>query len=161
MQRKFMTRTFVLISSLLLLTACGAGPNAPTRLINQVTDGVEAKIGDIKLVHMLLVAQSDGSAVLVGTVVNNNDAADQITSLSANKSSAQISPLALVVTKDKPLIFSGDSANALAVFPELNVKPGQHAALQLAFGRSGTANLEVLVREKSAEFANVGTTLLN
>jgi len=55
----------------LLLTGCGAGPDAETRLIKQVTDGIEANIGDLRMVNVLLVAQPDGSAVLVGTVVNN------------------------------------------------------------------------------------------
>ena len=161
MQRQTSSRTFALlvVASLFLLTGCGAGPNAPTRLINQVTDGVEANVGDIKLVHVLLVKQDDGSAVLVGTALNNGSSPDQITSLSANGISAQIQPASLVITPQTPLTFAGDSANALAVFPGLNVKPGRHVNLQLALAKSGSVTLEVLVRDKDGEFANVGTTL--
>ncbi|MEY3101179.1 MAG: hypothetical protein RL435_325, partial [Actinomycetota bacterium] len=39
MQRRLGTRLTVLMASLLLITGCGAGPNAPTRMIKQVTDG--------------------------------------------------------------------------------------------------------------------------
>lgn len=160
MQRKFMTRALILVSALLVLTGCGAGSNAPTRLINQVTDGVEKKVNEIKLVHMLLVAQGDGSAVLVGTIVNDGTRPDQVTNISANGIPAQLTPPTLVVTENKPLVFAGDSANALAVISGLNVKPGSHAILSLNLAQSGSTTLEVLVREKSAEFANVGPVLI-
>jgi len=48
------SRAIVIAMSLLLLTGCGAGPNAPTRLISQVTDGVEKKVGDIKMLSYAL-----------------------------------------------------------------------------------------------------------
>ena len=146
--------------SLVLLTGCGAGPNAPTRLIKQVTDGVERQVGDIKLLHLLLVKQSDGSAVLVGTVINNGESPDLITNISANGIPAQISPTALIATPEQPLIFSGESANALAVFPGLNVKPGRHVSLQIALRNSGSVTVETLVRDRIGEFANVGPTLV-
>ena len=146
--------------SLVLLTGCGAGPNAPTRLIKQVTDGVERQVGDIKLLHLLLVKQSDGSAVLVGTVINNGESPDLITNISANGIPAQISPTALIATPEQPLIFAGESANALAVFPGLNVKPGRHVSLQMALRNSGSVTVETLVRDRIGEFANVGPTLV-
>lgn len=146
--------------SLVLLTGCGAGPNAPTRLIKQVTDGVEREVGDIKLLHLLLVKQSDGSAVLVGTVINNGQSPDLITNISANGIPAQISPTALIATPEQPLIFAGESANALAVFPGLNVKPGRHVSLQIALRNSGSVTVETLVRDRIGEFANVSPTLV-
>lgn len=146
--------------SLVLLTGCGAGPNAPTRLIKQVTDGVERQVGDIKLLHLLLVKQSDGSAVLVGTVINNGESPDLITNISANGIPAQISPTALISAPEQPLIFAGESANALAVFPGLNVKPGRHVSLQIALRNSGSVTVETLVRDRIGEFANVGPTLV-
>ena len=161
MQRRFGTRFTVLMASLLLITGCGAGPNAPTRLIKQVTDGVEKTVGEIKLLHILLVAQSDGSAVLVGTLVNDGATPELLTSISVNGIPALVAPTALVITPDQPLIFAGDSANALAVIPGLNVKPGRHVTMQVSFKQSGSETLEVLVRDRSGEFANVGATLLN
>lgn len=158
MQRKISSLAATLAASLLLLTGCGAGPNAPTRLINQVTDGVEKKVGDIKLLHMLLVRQSDGSAVLVGTAVNDGDAPDLITNMVANGVPAQVSPAALVIAPDAPLIFSGDSANAFAIFPGLNVAAGSHVTLDITLNGAGSEKLELLVREKVGEFANVGVT---
>ena len=154
------TRFFILAMSLVLLTGCGAGPNAPTRLIAQVTDGVEKKIGDIKLVHMLLVKQSDGSAVLVGTVLNNGENPDLITNLSVNGIPARVSPAMLLLSPNQPLIFAGDSANALAVFPSVNVKPGGHALLQVTLKNAGSVTLDTLVRDRVGEFVNVGPTFI-
>ena len=65
----------------LTLTACtGAGPNAATRLIKRVTDGAEATItsdgNDLSISNLLLVATEDGSAVIVGTIVNHEETPD-------------------------------------------------------------------------------------
>lgn len=157
---KFRAGAIVIAMSLVLLTGCGAGPNAQTRLINQVTDGVETKVGDIKLRHMLLVKQSDGSAVLVGTIINNGENPDLITNMTVNGIPAQVSPATLVVTPKLPLVFAGDSATALAVFPALNIKPGRHVSLQITLRNSGSVTLETLVRDRSGEFANVGPTFI-
>lgn len=159
-KRIFSARTIVLAMSLVLLTGCGAGPNAPTRLITQVTDGVEKMVGDIKLVHMLLVKQSDGSAVLVGTLLNNGESPDLITNLTVNGIPAQIAPSILLVTPEQPLIFAGDSANALAVFPSINVQPGRHVTLQVTFRNAGSVKLDTLVRDRIGEFVNVGPTFI-
>ena len=71
-------RTFVtplVIAALAIsLTGCGAGSNATTRLTKKVTDGQEAEIKNdnnkMVLRNFVLVAQPDGSAVVVGTAVN-------------------------------------------------------------------------------------------
>ena len=74
------------------LSGCGAGPNAATRQIRQVTDGVEASItkdgNDIKIVNLLVVAAPGGNAVLVGTVVNNADKEDALLGVAINGSTA-------------------------------------------------------------------------
>ena len=75
LDRKKIAATFTIASLALTLSSCaGAGPNAATRVIKQVTDGAEAKIktegNDIFVANMLLVATDDGSAVVVGTIVN-------------------------------------------------------------------------------------------
>lgn len=159
-KKSFSARFTIIAMSLVLLTGCGAGPNAPTRLITQVTDGVEKMVGDIKMVHMLLVKQSDGSAVLVGTILNNGENPDLITNLTVNGIPAQVAPATLLVTPEKPLIFAGDSANALAVFPSVNVKPGDHVSLQITLRNAGLVTLDTLVRDRLGEFANVGPTFI-
>jgi len=138
------------------LAGCGAsGPDAPTRNVRQVTDGVEATSGSIKAVNVLLVTQEDGSAVLVGTFVNSGESSDAITAITANGIVGEIS----VSTLDQysgPAIFEGDSKNSLAKFPSLNAKASDHVDLVVTFATSAPMKMSALVRAKAAEYANVG-----
>ncbi len=150
------------LSALLLLSGCGAGPDAQTRLSSQLTDGIEANIGDLRMVNVLLVAQADGSAVLVGTVVNNGMTADRVGGINANGIEATLTPFAPALNIGDKAVFSGDSANAIAVFPGLNAKIGDRVPVEFTFSRSGKLKVDLLVREKSAEFASVsGAPLTN
>ena len=61
-----------LISSSLLLTSCAAGGQAPTRLIKQVTDGVDKDAGAIKIRNVVVVATDAGAGTLVAYIVNQS-----------------------------------------------------------------------------------------
>jgi hypothetical protein len=147
-----------LFGALLIVGLAGcsaAGPNAETRKIRQVTDGVEGTSGAIKALNVLLVTQEDGSAVLVGTFVNSGEERDAITSITANGIVGEIS----VSTLDQysgPAIFAGDSANSTAKFPGLNAKASDHVELEVTFGTAAPLKLSALVRAKADEYANVG-----
>ena len=159
--RKLVTSsTGALAITALLLTGCGAGPDAQTRLISQVTDGIEANIGDLRMVNVLLVAQPDGSAVLVGTVVNNGTKNDRIGAITANSVDATLTPFAPALNIGGKAVFSGDSANAIAVFPGLDAKIGDRVTVEFTFSASGKLKVDVLVREKSGEFASVSAAPL-
>ena len=159
--RKLVTSsTGALAITALLLTGCGAGPDAQTRLISQVTDGIEANIGDLRMVNVLLVAQPDGSAVLVGTVVNNGTKNDRISAITANSVDATLTPFAPALNIGGKAVFSGDSANAIAVFPGLDAKIGDRVTVEFTFSGSGKVKVDVLVREKSGEFASVSAAPL-
>ena len=147
-----------LFGALLIVGLAGcsaAGPNAETRKIRQVTDGVEGTSGAIKALNVLLVTQEDGSAVLVGTFVNSGEERDAITAITANGIAGEIS----VSTLDQysgPAIFAGDSANSTAKFPGLNAKASDHVELEVTFGTAAPLKLSALVRAKADEYANVG-----
>ena len=138
------------------LAGCSAaGPDAPTRNVRQVTDGVEATSGSIKAVNVLLVAQEDGSAVLVGTFANSGETSDAITAITANGILGEIS----VSTLDQysgPAIFEGDSKNSSAKFPGLNAKASSHVELEVSFATAAPMKLSALVRAKTDIYANVG-----
>jgi copper(I)-binding protein len=148
------------VSLALSLSACGAGKDAPTRMITQVTDGVDGAVttygSDIKVRSVLLVAQSDGSAVLVGTIVNENPTEDTLLSITVGKVNATLKANSLLLKQNEPLRFAGDSANASAVVAGLNVSPGDHVKVQLFFSTAGELTLDVIVRERSGVYANVG-----
>ena len=142
---------------ILALTGCAAGPDAMTRNMRQVTDGVEGVSGSIKALNVLLVTQEDGSAVLVGTFVNSGEEREAITAITANGIPGEIS----VSTLDQyscPAIFEGESKNSSAIFPGLNARPSDHVELEVSFANSGPMKLSPLVRAKTDIYANVGIT---
>jgi hypothetical protein len=145
------------IASLFLLTSCGAsGQGAPTRMIKQVTDGVEKDSGSIFARNVLLVAQPDGSAVLVGTFVNEGATPDVLASMSINGAALKFDKPSYALAQNKPVIFSGDTANAHAVITGLNASPGDRVNLVVTYGMAPSITMNVLVREKDAIYANVG-----
>ena len=137
------------------LAGCSAaGPDAPTRNVRQVTDGVEGMSGDIKAVNVLLVTQEDGSSVLVGTLLNQGKAGESITGISANGIAGEVTATAL--EEDAPVIFEGDSANSTARFPGLNAKASERVNLEITFESAAPINLNAIVRAKADIYANVG-----
>jgi hypothetical protein len=141
------------------LTSCaGAGPNASTRLIKRVTDGNEAVVktdgNDLSVSNLLLVATEDGSAVVVGTIVNYMDEADALLGISAGGVTATLSGEQNLV-KNQPIRFEGDSANAKAVFAGVGAQAGRNVELQLAFARAGVVTVTAIIRDKRDAYANI------
>ena len=143
----------------LTLTACtGAGPNAATRLIKRVTDGNEASVttngNDLSITNLLLVATEDGSAVVVGTIVNHAATADALLGIAAGGTTAKLTGEQNLV-QDKPIRFEGDSANAKAVFAGVGAQAGKNVKLSLAFARAGVVTVDAIIRDKRDTYANI------
>jgi hypothetical protein len=142
----------------LSLTSCGYGPNAATRLIKRVTDGAEATVttngSNLSISNLLLVATEDGSAVVVGTIVNYMDEADALLGISAAGTTATLTGEQNLL-RDKPVRFEGDSANAKAVFAGVGAQAGRNVELQLAFARAGVVAVNVIIRDKRDDYAGV------
>ena len=79
--RSKLATLMVLVLTTGFLSGCAAGKTAPTRLIKQVTDGVEGESGEIKLRNIVVIARDTSTVVLVGTLVNQGDSADSLTSI--------------------------------------------------------------------------------
>jgi hypothetical protein len=143
----------------LTLTSCsGAGPNAATRMITRVTDGAEAVVkdetSDLRVSNLLLVATEDGSAVLVGHIVNRAGATDKILGITVGQSQAVLSGQLELLT-NKPVHFEGDSANAKAVFPGVNAQAGTTVDLTIGFARAGLVTVRTIIRDKRDIYSNV------
>jgi hypothetical protein len=140
------------------LSGCGAGPNAATRQIRQVTDGVEASItkdgNDIKIVNLLVVAAPGGNAVLVGTVVNNADKEDALLGVAINGSTANYTGNNFL-PKNSPIIFEGPSANAKVVLGGFGAPAGSHVKVGLFFAHAGEVSVEAIVRDTRDTYAGV------
>ena len=153
------TLSALVIASLAVsLSGCGAGPNASTRQVRQVTDGVEAAItkdgNDIKIVNLLVVAAGGGNAVLVGTVVNNSDNEDALLGVAINGTTATYTGKN-VLPKNSPIIFEGPSANAKVVLGGFGAPAGTHVKVGLFFAHAGAVTVDAIVRDTRDTYADV------
>jgi hypothetical protein len=163
-----MRRTSIVITSALtfslLLSGCGAGQNAATTKITRVTDGTEITIrengSEIRVVNLTLVDTGDGAAVVVANIINQGTESDQLLGFSVQGVQATLTGETILLP-NKPLFFEGEQANAKAVFPGANPKPGTHVTISLGFAKAGFVTAEVIIRDKRDDFKNVisGATL--
>ena len=128
------------------LTACGSGRTAETRMIKQVTDGVEAQSNDIRLRNILIVKNENSDGVLVGTLVNWSDETDAVTGITINGVAVTQSAPSFELRKNKPVIFAGESSNADAFTPLTQVA-GQRVPIVFTFEKASPLTLDALIVE--------------
>ena len=140
------------------LSGCGAGLNAETRNLKQVTDGVEATVNtdgnNIKVVNLLVVETAEGAGVLVGTLVNSLDQEDALLGVAINGQIASLTG-SNVLAKNKPVIFEGPSANIKAVVPILGAKAGQRVQVTMFFARAGEVTVQAIIRDQRDDYAGI------
>ena len=151
--------TALLIATLAVsLSGCGAGFNAETRNLKQVTDGVEATVNtdgnNIKVVNLLVVETAEGAGVLVGTLVNSLDQEDALLGVAINGQIASLTG-SNVLAKNKPVIFEGPSANIKAVVPILGAKAGQRVQVTMFFARAGEVTVQAIIRDQRDDYAGI------
>ena len=149
---------FLIATLTISLTGCGAGLNASTRNIKQVTDGVEATVNtdgnNIKVVNLLVVETAQGAGVLVGTLVNSLDQEDALLGVAINGQVATVTG-SNVLAKNKPVIFEGPRANAKAVVPVLGAKAGESIQVTLFFARAGEVTVQAIIRDQRDDYAGI------
>ena len=146
--RKKITVVATAVALATSLTACGgAGQDAPTRMINQVTDGVEAKLaseGNLIVLRNIQVAVNEaGDASLVGTIVNQKNTKDALLALAINQMQIKLS--AIPTALNQPVIFGGPSANAIATIPNSGLVAGNRTTVSFFFGLAGTVSVDALI----------------
>jgi copper(I)-binding protein len=144
-----MANTFKKLAVLLIvattITGCGSGQSAVTRTIKQVTDGAEAQSNGIKLRNVLIVKTDKSEGVLVATVVNTTDEADSIVGIAIGGAMATVVAKSSELTKNKPIIFVGDSTNADAFIPVLNNNAGDRIGITFTFAKAAPVTISALV----------------
>ena len=140
------------------LTGCGAGFNASSRQVTQVTDGAEASIisteNNIRVVNLLVVAADGGTGVLVGTIVSASDNEDALLGVAINGTVAQLTGKN-TLPKNSPIIFEGPRANAKAVLAGFGAVPGTHVRVTMFFARAGEITKDVIVRDNTDEYSGI------
>jgi hypothetical protein len=128
------------------LTGCGSGRTAETRMIKQVTDGVEGQSNEIRVRNLLIVKNELSEGILVGTLVNWSDEVDAITGISINNLPTTVSSSRLELRKNKPIIFAGESANADAA-AVITQSIGQRIPVIITFEKAAPITLDALIVE--------------
>ncbi|MFM8869850.1 MAG: hypothetical protein ACKOFQ_07020 [Candidatus Nanopelagicus sp.] len=128
------------------LTGCGSGRTAETRMIKQVTDGVEAQSNEIRLRNILIVKNENSEGILVGTLVNWSDTSDAITGITIGGMAANQSAPRYELLKNKPIIFAGETANADAFTPLTQIA-GERVPIIFTFEKASPVTLDALIVE--------------
>jgi hypothetical protein len=128
------------------LSGCGSGRTAETRMIKQVTDGVEGQSNEIRVRNLLIVKNELSEGILVGTLVNWSDEVDVITGISINNLPTTVSSSRLELRKNKPVVFAGESANADAA-AVITQSIGQRIPVIITFEKASPLTLDALIVE--------------
>jgi hypothetical protein len=143
---KRIQKLLVLIVVAATLTGCGSGRTAETRMIKQVTDGVEGQSNEIRVRNLLIVKNELSEGILVGTLVNWSDEVDAITGISINNLPTTVSSSRLELRKNKPVVFAGESANADAA-AVITQSIGQRIPVIITFEKASPLTLDALIVE--------------
>jgi hypothetical protein len=136
------------------LTACGSGQTAETRMIKQVTDGVEAQSAEIRLRNIKIIKNDLSQGILVGTLVNWSDQADAITGINIGGVAATLSGVKFDLLKNKPITFVGDSANADA-FAQISKVAGERIPITFTFATATPVTIDALVVAQDGIYENL------
>jgi hypothetical protein len=140
-----MKKIIVVMTIAATVTGCGSGQMAQTRLIKQVTDGVEAQSDEVRLRNVKVIKTATGQGVLIGTLVNWSDQADAITSITINNIPAIYTAKSSDLIKNKPITFVGQIANADAYIPVLDKSPGYRIPITFTFAKAAPLTLDTLI----------------
>ena len=128
-----------------LISGCAAGRNAETRLINQVTDGVEGESNEIQVRNLKVIKQVDGTGVLIGTFINWSDEADAISSITIDGLPAVLIADSLDLNKNTPITFVGDIANADAAVANMTALAGYRIPVVVTFLKAAPIEFDALI----------------
>jgi hypothetical protein len=145
---------FVLILVAATLTACGSGQTAETRMIKQVTDGVEAQSAEIRLRNIKIIKDELSQGILVGTLVNWSDQLDAITGINIGGAAATLSNAKFDLLKNKPITFVGESANADA-YAQISKAAGERIPVTFTFATAKPITVDALVVANDGIYANL------
>jgi phosphohistidine swiveling domain-containing protein len=139
---KIIVAAFVIAT---FISGCAAGGNAETRMINQVTDGVEGESNEIQVRNLKVIKQVDGTGVLIGTFINWADEADAISSITIDGQPAVLIADSLDLNKNSPITFVGDIANADASVANMSALAGYRIPVVVTFLKAAPIEFDALI----------------
>ena len=148
MSRTTTSKTKIIVAAFViatLISGCAAGGNAETRMINQVTDGVEGESNEIQVRNLKVIKQVDGTGVLIGTFINWADEADAISSITIDGQPAVLIADSLDLNKNSPITFVGDIANADASVANMSALAGYRIPVVVTFLKAAPIEFDALI----------------
>ena len=148
MSRTTTSKTKIIVAAFViatLISGCAAGGNAETRMINQVTDGVEGESNEIQVRNLKVIKQVDGTGVLIGTFINWADEADAISSITIDGQPAVLVAESLDLNKNSPITFVGDIANADASVANMSALAGYRIPVVVTFMKAAPIEFDALI----------------
>jgi phosphohistidine swiveling domain-containing protein len=148
MSRINTSKTKIIVAAFVIATfisGCAAGGNAETRMINQVTDGVEGESNEIQVRNLKVIKQVDGTGVLIGTFINWADEADAISSITIDGQPAVLIADSLDLNKNTPITFVGDIANADASVANMSALAGYRIPVVVTFLKAAPIEFDALI----------------
>ena len=150
-RRRRLAATALATTAVLALGGCGTGFSAQTSQVYQAGVGANHR-GDIDVLNTLFVANEDGSATLSASIVNNTDAADELSSIT------------VTTLDDKPLEVSGTEGvklpaggltSAEGFWITKGATAGDYVKVTLTFGTTAPVTIEAPVVTRTAEYDKV------
>jgi hypothetical protein len=142
------------LSSLLLLTGCGAGFGAQTIEPYSAADGVVGNSGDIRVLNALVVAAPDTTrGVISFTIVNRGQRDDRLTGITSPGGDVDLTGNADLIAGQARRF--GAATNPSATISNLTRPPGEIITLRLTFARTEPVTLRTLVVPATGEYAEV------
>ena len=148
MSRTNTSKIKIIIAAFVIATfisGCAAGGNAETRMINQVTDGVEGESNEIQVRNLKVIKQLDGTGVLIGTFINWSDESDAISSITIDGLPAVLIADSLDLNKNTPITFVGDIANADAAVANMTALAGYRIPVVVTFLKAAPIEFDALI----------------
>lgn len=156
-----MSRRFLAAPAILaVLAASACSPSYFTTTSDPYTPGSGGWVdaGDLNLRNVVAVADQEGSAIMVGTILNRGDRADRLVSITMPDGEASLEPVSVPRSGRVQMGATGPGGSGPVEHIELEgdgLWPGAVVEMTFHFERSAPAELDVAVVEREGWYSEV------
>jgi copper(I)-binding protein len=157
-RRRRVAAASLALATTLALGGCGTSFNAQTNQVYQPAVGANAS-GEVDVMGVLLVANSDGSATLSAALENNRDQAQQLTSVSATtREGAALevrSPKSQVSLAPAQLTQLGKVTDSSVYLVPAGAEAGRFVEVTFTFSETEAVTIEAPVVARNSEYDSI------
>ncbi|HEY8455075.1 MAG TPA: hypothetical protein VIL34_05745 [Actinopolymorphaceae bacterium] len=149
----------VLASVVLVLAGCEATIRSESQVPYTPGQGVWADVDGLRVRGVVAVAPSNGSATLVGTILNEGRQGDALVAIRLPDGRAELGRSPLSIPPGRARVLGVDTSLGRATPATLRgpgIRLGEVVPVTFVFDRAGRVSLDVLVVAREGPFATVG-----